>query len=205
MWQVACSLLQVIPSTKKSPIILSSPQPTCFHCLQSALPVTVLKIIQGFTGFQIFFYFIFWNTCDFWQLAGLAEQLQPLLVGWPVTVYLPMPSVCPSTVPDKAQSSTGCTWRIPLHFSHFFHQKNSIFPIRECWSHLLYPWAQTEQKAMGSKAAGLGTSHTSFATSCKLLLCVPGTVPGAGGERNPHARDMATEVLVFLSPWCGMW
>lgn len=30
---------------------LSSPQPTCFHCLQSALPVTILKVIQGFTGF----------------------------------------------------------------------------------------------------------------------------------------------------------
>lgn len=143
------------------------------------------------------------------SLRGWQSSCSPFSWGEQVVVYLPTAGASPSTAPDRGQSSAGCTWRTPLHFSHFFHQENGIFPTQVCWSHLLYPWAQTEQKARGHKAAGLGTSHTSFATSCKLLLCVPGIVLGVGGERSPHTRDVATEVLgpvlVFPSPWCGLW
>lgn len=136
------------------------------------------------------------SSCSPFSWGAQLQYISPCLVCLPA----------PSLTGDRAALAAPGGH---LHFFHFFHQENGIFPSWECWTHLLCPWAQTEQKAMGRKAASLGTSHTSFATSCKLLLCMVGTLLGAGGERSPCARAMATKVfgpvLVFPSPWCGLW
>lgn len=75
---------------------------------------------------------------------GLAEQLQPLLMGCPVAVYLPMPGVPPSTVLDRGQSSTGCAWRTPTFLS--------LLPPGE--------WHISELGVLNPPAVPLGTNRT---------------------------------------------
>lgn len=64
---------------------------------------------------------------------------------------------------------------------------------------------KTRTKSNGEQC--LGTLYTSFATGCESLLCMLGTLLGAGGEENLCTHDMATKIfrpaLVFPSHWSG--